>query len=120
MSQAQVGGKFAALCTHNSNVDIYTNSLKEGLLSTAEKVIRRWEKKIQPWFTNQVLDLYDQRWQLKQQMYTSTEPALEYRKVNREVRKKMKEAKEAWTEQQCKNIEKRMMSGNSKEAYNTL
>ena len=34
--------------------------------------------------------------------------------------KKMKAAKEEWTEVQCKNIEKRMTSENSKEAYNTL
>ena len=85
--QARVGGKFAALCTNNSNVDIYTNSLKEGLLSTAEKVIRRWEKKIQPWFTNQVPDLYDQRWQLKQQKYTSTEAEQEYRKREQKSQK---------------------------------
>ena len=39
--------------------------------------------------------------------------------MNREVRKKMKAAKEEWIEEQCKNIEKVMMSGNSK-AYNTL
>ena len=32
----------------------------------------------------------------------------------------MKTAKEEWTEEQRKNIEKGMMSGNSKEAYNTL
>ena len=32
----------------------------------------------------------------------------------------MKAAKEEWTEEQCKNIEKRMTSGNSEEAYNTL
>ena len=32
----------------------------------------------------------------------------------------MKAAKEKGTEEQCKNIEKRMMSGNRKEAYNTL
>ena len=32
----------------------------------------------------------------------------------------MKAAKEKWTEEQCKNIEKGMMSENSKEAYNTL
>ena len=32
----------------------------------------------------------------------------------------MKAAKEEWTEEQRKNIEKGMMSGNSKEAYNTL
>ena len=32
----------------------------------------------------------------------------------------MKAAKEAWTEGQCKNREKGMMSGNSREAYNNL
>ena len=32
----------------------------------------------------------------------------------------MKAAKEEWIEEQCKNIEKEMTSGNSKEAYNTL
>ena len=31
----------------------------------------------------------------------------------------MKAAKEEWTEEQCKNIEEGMMSGNNKEAYNT-
>ena len=46
--------------------------------------------KIQPWVTNEFLDLWDQRRQLKQQKYTSTEGGLECRKVNREVRKKMK------------------------------
>ena len=40
--------------------------------------------------------------------------------MNREVRKKMKAAKCEWIEEQCKNIEKGMMSGNSKHAYNTL
>ena len=57
--------------------------------------------------------------QLKQQRYTSTEAELGYRGVNREVRKKMKAAKKEWTEEQCRNIKKRMMSGNSKEANNT-
>ena len=32
----------------------------------------------------------------------------------------MNAAEEEWTEEQCENIEKGMMSGNSKEAYNTL
>ena len=40
--------------------------------------------------------------------------------MNREVRKKMKVAKEEWIDGQFKNIEKGMMSGSSKEAYNTL
>ena len=50
---------------------------------------RRQRRKIQPWATKQVLDLRDQRWQLKQHKYTSTEAGLEYRKVIREVKKKM-------------------------------
>ena len=32
----------------------------------------------------------------------------------------MKAAKEEWIEEQCKSIEKVMMSRNSKKAYNTL
>ena len=40
--------------------------------------------------------------------------------MNSEVKKKMKAAKEGWTEEQCKNIEKGMMSKNSQDVYNTL
>ena len=77
-------------------------------------------QKIQPGVVNEILVLCDQRRQLKQQKYTSTAVGLAYRKINKEVRKKKKAAKEEWTEEQCKDIEKGMMSGNSKEAYNTL
>ena len=40
--------------------------------------------------------------------------------MNREVRKKIKAAKEEWTEGQCENIEKGIVLGNSKEDYNIL
>ena len=52
-------------------------------------------------------------------MHTSSEVGLDYRKVNRDVRKKMKVAKEEWIEEQCRNIEKGMMSGNSKEEFHS-
>ena len=103
----------------DSDADTLANGLKKGLLSTAEEVLGIQRKKIQPWVTNEVLDLCDRKRQLKQQKCTSTEAALEYRKVNREVRKKMKTTKEERTEEQCKNMEKGMMSGNSEEAHNT-
>ena len=79
MFQAKVDGKFAALCILDSEIDTLANSLKEGLLATAEEVLGRRRTKIQPWVTNEVLDLSDQREQLKQK-YTSTEAGLEYRK----------------------------------------
>ena len=90
------------------------------LLSTAEEVLERQRKKIEPLVTNEVLDLCDKRRQLRQQKYTSTEAGLEYSKVNREVGKKMKTGKEEWTEEQCKNTEQGMMSGHSKKDCNTL
>ena len=69
------------------------------LVSTAEEVLGKQRKKIQPWVTNEVLDLCDQRRQLKQQKYANTETELEHKQVNREVRKKMKAVKVGWIEQ---------------------
>ena len=68
------------------------------LVSTAEEVLGKQRKKIQPWVTNEVLDLCDQRRQLKQQRYANTETGLEHKQVNREVRKKMKAVKVGWIE----------------------
>ena len=48
--QAKVGGKSVALCDPDRDVDTLANSLKEVLLSTAEEVLGRQKKKIQPWF----------------------------------------------------------------------
>ena len=62
----------------------------------------------------------DQKRQLKQQKYTSTVAGLEYRKVNRAVRKNLKAAMEECIEEQCQYVEKGVMSGNDNEANNTL
>ena len=48
---AKVGEKFAALCILDSDIDTLANSLKEGLLATAEGVLGRQRMKIQPWVT---------------------------------------------------------------------
>ena len=60
---------FAAI----SVLDALANSLKEMLLSTAKEILRNQKKKIQPLVTNEVLDLCDQKWPLRQQKHTSTE-----------------------------------------------
>ena len=75
--QAKVGGTFAVPFVFDSDVDTFANSLKEGLLATGEKVFGRQRKNIRPWVTNEVLDLCDQRRQLKQQKYANNEVGLE-------------------------------------------
>ena len=57
MFHAKVGGKFAAFCVLDSDVDTHANSLREGLLSTAEEVLVRERRTIQPRVTNEVLNL---------------------------------------------------------------
>ena len=120
MFKAQVGGKFAALNILDSEVDTLACDIKEVLLTTAEEVLGRKRRKIQPWVTNEVLDLCDKRRELKGKRHTSVEALANYQKANREVRTKMRAAKEEWIEEQCDNIEKGMETGNSKQAYSTL
>ena len=105
--QDKVGEKFAALCVLDSDVDTLANNFENGFSQRLKRSL------------GDRLSLCDPRRQLKQQKYTSREAGLRYIKVNREVRKKMTAAKEEWTEERCKNAEKEMVSGNSKEAYNT-
>ena len=40
---AKVGGKFSALCILDSDTDTLVNSLKEGLLATADRVLGETE-----------------------------------------------------------------------------
>ena len=118
--QAQVGGKFAALQILDKDVDTLANGIKDVLLTTAEEVLGRERKKIQPWITNEVLDLCDKRRALRPKKFLTDETRAEYKKAHNDVRKKMKTAKEDWIEEQCRSIDRGMEIGQSKQAYNTL
>ncbi|XP_076454867.1 uncharacterized protein LOC143289703 [Babylonia areolata] len=118
--QAQVGVKFAALNLMDIDVDTLANNIKEVLTTTAEQVVGKKRKKIQPWVTNEVLDLCDKRQELRKKKHSGNEARTEHQQVNREVRTKMKAAKENWIEEQCEEVEKGMEAGNSKRAFSTL
>ena len=72
MLLAKIGGKFAALCVLGSDVDSLANSLKVVLLSIAEEVLGRHRKK-KTWVTHEVVNVCEQRQQLKRHKYTCTE-----------------------------------------------
>ena len=54
--------------------------------------------------TNNILDLCDERREKKKVKHISQEGAEEYRRTNKLVRKKMKEARVNWIDEQCENI----------------
>ncbi|GFR77600.1 RNA-directed DNA polymerase from mobile element jockey-like [Elysia marginata] len=92
--RAQIGGKFAALTLIDNDVDTMANSLKEVLVSTAEEVLGMKRRTIQPWVTNEVLDLCDKRREFRKRKFGSNVAMENYKLANKAVRKKMKEAKE--------------------------
>ena len=57
----------------DSNVEMLTSDIKEVLLTTAEVVLgKRW-KKIQPWIMNEGLDLCNKRRELRGKKHSSSE-----------------------------------------------
>ena len=118
--QARLGGRFAALSVLDTDLNTLATDLNEVVRVTAEEVLGRQRKKHRPWITNDILDLCDERRALKKNKHSSPEGAAQYRAVNTSVRSKMKEAKENWLDQQCKDIERGFQRGDSKKAYETL
>ncbi|PIK45030.1 hypothetical protein BSL78_18122 [Apostichopus japonicus] len=117
--QAQVGGKFAALNLLDSDVDSLANNIKDVLLTTADSVLGKHRKKIQPMVTDDILELYDKGRELKGKR-TGRGARMQYQQMNKAIRNGMKSAKEGWIEKRCNAIEREMKTGNSKHAYNSL
>ena len=63
--QASIGGRFAALTLLEENIDSLTESVKEVLHETAAEVLGKRRKKSKQWITNDILDLCDERRELK-------------------------------------------------------
>ncbi|CAH1266623.1 Hypp3444 [Branchiostoma lanceolatum] len=104
----------------DTDVDTLAGNIKEILLTTAEETLGRYRKKNKPWVSGDILDLCDRRRELRQQKYTSQKTAAQYRQAHKAVRRRMREAKEKWIEDQCEEIQHGMASGNSRKAYETL
>ena len=69
-----------------------------------------------PWVTKYVLELCDDRRDLKKKRYEA-KGAKEYRKANKRIQKEVKKAKEDWIGAQCEEIETCLNKNNSKRAY---
>ena len=86
-------------------------------MSTADDVLGKARAKRQPWVTNEVLNLCDQRRELTKKKYLNDQCLAEYREMNRTARKKMRETKAKWIDDQCLEIEGGLKVGNSKQVF---
>ena len=70
----------------------------------ASEILGKEHRRKKPWVTKDVLDLCDERRDLKKKRYES-EGAKEYREANRRIQKEVKKAMEDWIGAQCEEIE---------------
>ena len=117
--QANIGGRFAPLATlvdEDADLDSMVIHFNEAVTDTAAELLGKQRRKRKPWITPEILDLCDQRRDLKKK---SGEPdgAKDYRQIKRKIRTEMKMAKETWIQDQCQEVEGCLRKNNSKKAY---
>ena len=85
--QATIGGKFApliGLSDEDMDIDTMITTYKTAVTDAASEILRKERHRKKPWVTKDVLDLCDERRDLKMKQY-ETEGAKEYREANRRI-----------------------------------
>ena len=117
--QATIGGKFApliGLSDEDMDMDTMITTYNTAVTDAASEILGKECRRKKPWVTKDVLDLCDERRDLKKKRYEA-EGAKEYREANRRIQKAVKKAKEDWIGAQCEEIETCLNKNNSKRAY---
>ena len=105
--QAMIGGKFApliGLSDEDMHIDIMITTYNTAVTDATSEILGKERRRKRPWVTKDVLDLCDERRDLKKKQY-KIEGTKEYREANRWIQKAVKKAKEDWIDAQCKEIE---------------
>ena len=83
------------------------------------ETIGKHRKTLKPWVTNEILQQYDTRRELKKGK-NSADGAAKYREINKRIRMNMKEAREKWIEDQCTKVEECINNNNNKKALQVV
>ena len=114
---ATTGGRFAPLATLvDANLDSMVAHFNKAVTDTAGELLGKQRRKSKPWVTPEILDLCDQRPDLKKRR-GEPEGAKDYREIKRKIRTEMKMAKEIWRQGQFQELEACFRKNNSKKAY---
>ena len=85
-------------------IDTMITTYNIAVTDAASEILGEERRRIKPWVTKDVLDLCDERRNLKKKRYEA-EGAKEYREANRRIQRAVKKAKEDWIGAQCEEIE---------------
>ena len=114
--QATIGGRFATLVDEDADLDAMVTHFNKAVTDTAAELLGKQRRKRKPWVIPEILDLYDQKRDLKKKR-GEPEGAEDYREIKRKIRTEMRMAKETWIQGQCQEVEACLRKNNSKKAY---
>ena len=113
--EARIWGKFGPLLLLEGDADVL-NNFNEVMTEVATDILGFSRPKTQPWASDDILNMCDTRRLLKPQRKTPR-GKIEYRKVNKQIKKGMKEAKQKWIDDQCEEIEHSIATNNTNKAF---
>ena len=102
------------LSDEDMDIDTMITTYNTAVTDAASEILWKERRRKKPWVTKDVLDLCDERRDLKKKRYEA-EGAKEYREANRRIQKAMKKAKEDWICAQCEEIETRLNKNKARE-----
>ena len=117
--QATICGRFAPLATlvdEGTDLDSMVTHFNKAVTNIAAELLGKQRRKRKPWVIPEILDLCDQRQDLKKKR-GEPEGAIDCREIKRNIRTEMKMAKETWIQGQSQEVEACLRKNNSKKAY---
>ena len=99
-----------------SDFIFYVTHFNKVVTDTAAGRLGKQRRKRKPWVNPEILDLCDQRRDLKKKR-GEPEGAKDYREIKRKIRTELKMAQETWIQGQCQEVEACLRKNNSKKAY---
>ena len=117
--QATIGGTFSplnGLSDEDTDIDSTITTYNTAVTDAASEMLGKERRREKAWVTKDVLDLCDERRDLKKKRYEA-EGAKKYREANRRIQKAVKKAKEDRIGAQCEEIKTCLNKNNSKRAY---
>jgi len=96
------------------------NEIKTVYTDVAKSVLGyRKSQKTAPWISKEILELSDQRKQLKADRNKSSELRKEYNLMTRTIKKKSRECKQQWIEAKCQKVEDSQRKQDTRTLYKT-
>ena len=120
--QATIGGKFApliGLSDDDMDIDTIITTYNTAVTDAASEILGTERRRNKLWVTKDVLDLCNERRDLKKKRYKA-DGVKEYREANRRIQKATKKAKEDRLSAQCEEIKTCLNKNNSKRAYHLV